>query len=78
MMFKRSFDKARSFGRIPTSCPLVAGNYYVKNFKFGGELMPPMFVHTKLRTNFELFYNDVNPVEMITEVKFYWDILKIF
>jgi Protein of unknown function (DUF1091) len=78
MMLKSFYDKARSYGLLPTSCPLVAGTYYIKKYKLNGELLPPLFADTRLRANFELYYNDVKPVESITEFKSYYSVLKSF
>jgi hypothetical protein len=46
--------------------------------KFIGELLPPKFDDTMLRVNFDLYYDDINPGEPITDFKVNFFILMSF
>jgi Protein of unknown function (DUF1091) len=68
MLRRTAYMQLRSAGRLPTRCPITPGDYYLKNLKIDGRLLPPLFSATKLSLYIGMFYEDVSPVEKVFDL----------
>jgi hypothetical protein len=49
----------------------------VKDFRFDGKLMPPVFVETHLRFDMKYYFEDVVPAHEFTSIQVYMTVFKM-